>query len=68
MGKAKGKQLMSRQVQLVEEQYKSASTSYGKQDTQLNYLSLLHVRSLLSNADEQSSISSRYQSLSHSNV
>jgi hypothetical protein len=33
IGKVKGKELMSRQVQLVEEQSKSASTNYEKQDT-----------------------------------
>jgi len=55
--------LMSRQVQLVEEQYKSALTNYEQQDTKLNYLNRPHVRPSSGNADEQSLISSRYQSL-----
>ena len=35
--------LTSRQVQLVEEQYRSASTNYEQQDTKLNYLNRHHV-------------------------
>jgi hypothetical protein len=44
IGKVKGKELMSRQVQLVEEQSKSASTDYEKQDTRSNSSNRPHVR------------------------
>jgi len=44
IGKVKGKGLMGRQVQHVEEQYKSASTNYERQDMKSNYLNHPHVR------------------------